>query len=321
MFTTLLIVLACLVSEASATNLRIVEPRARVFFIGDLHGDANATWAIFQNIQERYQAMPIPHGTCSFGDILCFKVFLHAHPYYSLVQVGDVLDRGPDALKIVNWFDQLTHMPDITGDRRQTFVVAGNHEVKHVEKFASIEKDKRPPYLHFLENLPLGYLLKIPDIHNNFWHRPIIAIHASMTVANIEMLYKTDLHGYASHCRNTGVLARHAAALGMYANYNEGAYRPFFNRTFGRGQDCDVVREVLDRTNASMIVVGHTVNGHHVPLSYCDGMVWNVDTGISDTVAGFRSYLMYDLDAGTPVAHAVRGGAEKKSIKLPRGEL
>jgi hypothetical protein len=87
-------------------------PPARIVAVGDLHGDYSA-W------------MDIAHGAG-----LVDAAGHWAGGKTTLVQLGDIVDRGPDSLKIIRSLQQLQAEAPRAGG--QVFVILGNHEAMNL---------------------------------------------------------------------------------------------------------------------------------------------------------------------------------------------
>ncbi|MBX7528482.1 metallophosphoesterase [Qipengyuania vesicularis] len=88
------------------------EPATRIVAVGDLHGDFDAWEAI-----ARQAGLIDKHGDWSGGDT-------------TLVQLGDVTDRGPDSLRIIQHLQAL--QVEAAKDGGAVIVLLGNHEAMNV---------------------------------------------------------------------------------------------------------------------------------------------------------------------------------------------
>ncbi|KAG9147261.1 hypothetical protein Leryth_018002 [Lithospermum erythrorhizon] len=99
--------------ETSTTTLQTIFPQpTRLVAIGDLHGDLYKT----------KQALRLA-GLIDSGDHWCGGAT-------TLVQIGDILDRGGDEIKILYLFEKLKREAFITGGR--VICMNGNHETMNV---------------------------------------------------------------------------------------------------------------------------------------------------------------------------------------------
>ena len=103
--------LAAIVASVPAVALPPPQP-ARIVAVGDLHGDYSA-WAAIA----RDAGVAGPKGNWTGGRT-------------TLVQVGDMVDRGPDSLKIIRALMRLQKEAPRQGGR--VIVVTGNHEAMNV---------------------------------------------------------------------------------------------------------------------------------------------------------------------------------------------
>lgn len=103
----LLLALTLLVADPA-----VAAPPSRIVAVGDLHGDAS----VWQDIA-RAAGLVDPAGHWSGGRT-------------TLVQMGDIVDRGPGSLQIIRSLRQLQREAPRAGGR--VVVLAGNHEAMNV---------------------------------------------------------------------------------------------------------------------------------------------------------------------------------------------
>lgn len=96
----------------AASQASVAAPPQRIIAVGDLHGDYSA-W------------MDIAHAA---GLVDAANHWVGGKT--TLVQLGDIADRGPDSLKIVRSLQQLQTEAPKTGG--QVFVILGNHEAMNL---------------------------------------------------------------------------------------------------------------------------------------------------------------------------------------------
>ena len=88
--------------------------RHRIVAIGDLHGDLENAVRIFQDAQ----VVDLEHNWASGTD--------------TVIQMGDVVDRGPHAHSIMTWFLQLRDQAN--AQRGEFITLLGNHELMNLMK-------------------------------------------------------------------------------------------------------------------------------------------------------------------------------------------
>ena len=106
------IILGAIAATTSTTASAPAAQSARIIAIGDLHGDWDAWLAIV-----RAAGLVGPGDRWSGGSA-------------TLVQLGDVADRGPDSLKIIRHLRQLQR--EAPRSRGKVIVLVGNHEAMNV---------------------------------------------------------------------------------------------------------------------------------------------------------------------------------------------
>ena len=107
----LLVLLASLLLAPFALAAQDAAP-ARIVAVGDLHGDSEGWEEI-----ARAAGVVNAKGNWSGGRT-------------TLVQMGDITDRGPDSLKIIRQLQRLAGQAPATGG--QVIVLLGNHEAMNV---------------------------------------------------------------------------------------------------------------------------------------------------------------------------------------------
>jgi hypothetical protein len=242
-------------------------PAGRVVALGDLHGDLQATERVLKMariIDDR--------GGWIGGDT-------------TLVQLGDVLDRGTEERGIWDLLDRLRRVaPSYGGSVVQ---LLGNHEVLNV-------LGKAGRYVHREGQEQFGvdrcaafqpgayYALQLADC-------PITAIvgdsafvHASLPRGATRQSLSVLNEQARRWLRGEGACPREL--LGMSDS-------PIWDRRLSspsdldpKAADCAELRETLARLGVARLVVGHTPQDRI--NAGCDGAVWRCDTGQSRWVMG-----------------------------------
>eukprot|EP00755_Sulcionema_specki_P028058 Sspe_Gene.89061::Locus_60925_Transcript_1_1_Confidence_1.000_Length_1243::g.89061::m.89061 len=247
------------------------EPR-RIVAIGDLHGD----------LQTAYKALLVAGvvsregkdtETWTGGDAL-------------LVQVGDLVDRGPDSVELIQLFERLREKARKAGGEVVTLL--GNHEhlaltgnadyanPQEIREFKGGALGRKKAYS------PLGPLGKLiverPVVHiaegTLFVHAGLHAMFASLGIHEINSRVRLSM------LRGTSdVLLGQDGPVWMRSQLN-GA----------RHNECSAVKDALDvlshRENVTLkrMVVGHTIQDG--VTSYCNNTLWAIDVGMSRWIAG-----------------------------------
>jgi len=247
---------------ACATHRSAAATPDRIVAIGDLHGDLDNALATL-----RLAGIVDDSGKWAAGST-------------TLVQTGDVTDRGPDSKAILDLLQRLKAEAKNAGGR--VVPLLGNHEVMNMQG------DNR--YVHpgdytsfggadaraqaFDVDGPYGSRLAKQDIVAKvgdaiFTHGGVHPTFASMGVDGINDAWHAALRG------------GDAAVIG-----NAG---PLWYRGFVQDPEpaaCALLAESLDKLGAKRMVVGHTTRRNGKIESRCGGALQVIDTGISDHYGG-----------------------------------
>ena len=237
-----------------------VEPHGRVIAVGDLHGDFDAT-----------------------RDVLRAAGLIDATDHWSggtatLVQTGDMLDRGDGESKILGLFDQLaTEAPKAGG---QVVQLLGNHELMNA---AHDFRYVTPGGMHDFDGDrehelgPGGVWAKRLARHN------VIALvgdtlysHAGVLPMWVDAM---DQVNKDARCWLDAQEADPPPALTSDES-------PVWTRAWGGDTvDCAQLQQVLKATGAKRMVVGHTVQKAGINAQ-CDGALWRIDVGLAKLYGG-----------------------------------
>ena len=271
--------LILLSARSCAHGFRVAAP-GRVIAIGDLHGDIDATLSTLRLA----------------GLIDEEQKWVGADT--TLVQLGDILDRGKQERECWSLLQQLRADAPATGGR--VVCLCGNHEVMNV-------LGKAGPFLHAEGHAAFG-----PD-RRKAWapggalaaelaECPVVAIvgdsafcHATLppdaTPESVERV-NTETRQWLLGERR----APPEALLG-------GDGSPVWDRALSspsgvepHPSDCVALRAALDRLGVSRVVVGHTPQ-RQINCA-CDGAVWRCDTGMSRWVVGGEIEALEVTSAG-----------------------
>ena len=252
---------------------------ARLVAVGDLHGD-------FLGLRKVLRMARVTDGNDNWigGNA-------------TLVQVGDVLDRGEGERSILELLEKLRGQAKKAGGRVVTLL--GNHEVMNALgdfryvtpggfsdfdttpglKLSTPDGSARPPdearRKAFEPGGPwarrlarFGVVVVVGD--TLFVHAGILPQHARYGMTRINRDVRMWLLGDA---RFPWYIGRDNSPVWtrLYADDSEGM--------------CLVLEEALKLTNAKRMVVAHTVQKDGVTQA-CDGRLWRIDVGISRAYGG-----------------------------------
>lgn len=241
----------------------------RVVAIGDLHGDFQATRKVLQ----------IAGLTDAQDAWIGGKT--------TLVQTGDVLDRGDGEAQIFGLLFALRDQAKAAGGR--VVLMNGNHEVMNVQgdlryvtpgAAAAFGPDRKAAFApgsawaKRLAELPI--IAQVGD--TVFAHGGVLPQHARYGIAQINAEAKAWMRG-------------DVAALPVTLR---GAESPIWTRLYSAGDAaanrCATLAQALDLLKAKRLVVGHTVQ-RGGPTSDCNGRVWRIDVGMSAHYGGAPAAL------------------------------
>lgn len=248
----------------------------RLVAVGDLHGDLNQTLSIL-----RLTKLIDVHKHWIGGDTI-------------LVQVGDVLDVGPQDIDIVRLFMKLSKQAEAAGG--SVVQLLGNHEIRNLRgDFSAVNEDVLASQggsegrmkLLSMSN-PVGQYLRTRNAI--FHHGHFLFMHGGFstdTVSLITSLDKVPVFNNALRAAlTTGNVTTEMAREGL--NLNEGEDVAVKNPILVRSilhVKCAELRKVLAKHFSSI----HTVVVGHVPHDaddfdhwyLCDGALVDIDFGMS----------------------------------------
>ncbi|KAI8907730.1 Metallo-dependent phosphatase-like protein [Powellomyces hirtus] len=255
-------------SHASVTG------STRIVAIGDLHGDHKNALVVL-----RLAGLVDAQGDWIAGST-------------TLVQTGDIVDRGPDTIVLYQWIRKLTEQADKVGGK--VIPLLGNHEVMNLmgdwryvteEDVASFGGEEARREAWSKEGW-LGQYIRTWDLttivnntvflhgglHPKWARRGIAALNnethlALNTMSNAELRQLPLFHG-------DGPL--------WYRGYAQDPERIV----------CSLLEEALKTVNATRMVIGHTpqLDSGHI-LSRCNNRVHVIDVGISAVYGGNHAAL------------------------------
>ncbi len=249
----------------------------RIAAIGDLHGDLGATR---RALRLAGAVDSTDHWT---GGTL------------TVVQTGDILDRGGEEREILDLFARLAKEAKAAGGA--VHVLNGNHEIMNAELdlryvteegFADFEDAVTPgatdsvlaayepaqrarvaafrpggPYARILAAHPLALIVG----DNLFIHGGILPAHVAYGLGRMNTELRTWLLG-----------------AGPKPEWVHSAESPEWARDFSMevdDDDCDTLSVVLGELGVKRMIVGHTVQEEGIN-SYCGRRIWCIDVGMSE---------------------------------------
>ena len=261
----------------NAAPLQIVPAVGRVVAVGDLHGDLEST----------RKALRVA-GAIDGADRWIGKEL-------TLVQTGDVLDRGDDEKEIYELLWKLKRESTKAGG--QVVLLNGNHEMMNgagdmryvtengFEDFADVDASTLGEARNRVPTLAQGRVAAF--LPGGPW---ALKIAANPIIAQIGTTLFAHGGVRSQHVRyGLSTLNRQATSWLLGAEPTtppalSDAESPVWTRRYGEPQPskavCQELAQVLAAVGAERMVVGHTVQQKGV-RSGCDGKLWRIDVGLA----------------------------------------
>ncbi|CAG8593923.1 9212_t:CDS:2, partial [Dentiscutata erythropus] len=271
-------------STVAASEVSNQSPR-RIIAVGDLHGDYEQTLEVLKmsRILDEKENWIGKNGI--------------------LVQTGDIVDRGPDCLKIYKLFDKLRQEAEEVGG--QVINLIGNHEIMNlllswnyvtpadIRSFGSVKNR-----IHqFSSEGYIGKLLlttfqtaSIVENDTLFVHGGLDLKWAKLGIEDINILGKGLIN------KTTKMLSKENPTITwdqMNVTKEEASIfididGPLWMRKYAEKDDEStkkMVNEVLEVLKVKRIVIGHTPLSSRI-VSRFNGKVYVIDVGISSAYGG-----------------------------------
>lgn len=260
--------------EGNGPHLPVMMTCARrVVAVGDLHGDYNQTLSVL-----RLAGLLNLHNKWVGGDTY-------------LIQTGDILDVGPDDLRIVRFLMDLgTQARKVGGDVHQ---LIGNHELRNLHgDFSKVDPGSLQQdggvagRAHLLSNrTKLGMYLRTRKAI--FHYGPFLFMHGGFSTATASLLTSLDrVDEFNSALRTalvTGSTSSDLAQSGLSLNEEEPdeVTNPILVRTILTVK-CDQLIKVLDKhfKGIQTVVVGHVPHDFE-DWHLCGGRLIDIDFRMS----------------------------------------
>ncbi|EQC45994.1 metallophosphoesterase [Bacteriovorax sp. Seq25_V] len=263
-----------------------IPKQKRLIAIGDIHGDFSVVKALLQK-----------------GGIVDHKMNWIAGDT-TVVQVGDLLDRGPDEMKIINFLKKLEKQAIRAGG--MLYVLQGNHELKNVDlRFSDVTEEGFAQFEKYTINAPVNELTKdvkkaLEDLPY-YQHGRVMAFRPGGEIAKYLSTHHTILKVGETIFVHGGVEAKYAekglnkinSDISGWMNGTDRRRKyffeedsPLYSRLFAKTENksCKQLDKALKILGAKRMVIAHTVQ--KTINSDCDGKVWRIDTGMSSFYDG-----------------------------------
>lgn len=276
----------------------------RLCSIADIHGDLEQAHAALRLCGLTSEAEGSPHWTAGENNA-------------TLVQTGDLVDRGPDSLKVIELFSRLQHQAKEAGGRVE--LLLGNHEV------LNMEGDYR--YVHPDELQHAGGVQAWGSMFDpvSGGIGRVVSQHPTAVVAGagpcrtlfVHAGLRSELllgpqHSARARLADLNTRMRHTLA---HARQPRGAFvgltgddGPVWYRGFALQREesvCADLRATLQSVGAWRMIVGHTITPDHTrALPRCAGLLQMMDVGMSKAYYGSLAAWTCDARPGTGEAIA-----------------
>lgn len=286
------ILLCCLLGNSGCAQETAQASSEVMYVLGDLHGD----------IQAAHAAMALTGATNANGEWIGRNL--------TVIQTGDLIDRGPEDRKVLDWLAQLEQQAPQSNSTLH--LLNGNHELMNVDgDFRYIHPESMQAFSD-LANVERSKAFHLEDAPQAIQGRASAflpgGIYAQQLQKRPVALYLNEtlfVHG--------GLLPAHAAygLTAINAAYAEHIAKgtplpqllqdsensPLWTRIYSLPQqaaDCVKLTQVLQTLKAKRMVVAHSVQPHI--NSTCEGKVWRIDTGMSKAYQGRIEVLKIEGD-------------------------
>ena len=258
-----------------------VEPHGRVVAVGDLHGDFTAT-----------------------RDVLRAAGLIDAGDHWSggtatLVQTGDLLDRGDGESQILALFERLDGEAAKAGG--QVVQLLGNHELMNAaHDFRYVTPGGMRDFDGDRER-ELG--------PGGVWAKKLARLRVVVLVGDTLISHAGVLPAWTDKLDQVNQDARcflDAQAPDLPAALTSDDSPVWTRAAGGPDIDCAQVAAALSALGVRRMVVGHTVQDGGI-TSACDGALWRIDVGLSRRYGGPIEALELVPDAPPRVVRGSRG--------------
>lgn len=299
-------------SEAAADAVEAVRRKCRLVAIGDLHGDVAQALKVLQ-LTKLTDDKGRWIGGCA-----------------TLIQTGDIVDRGDRALDLLDLFTKLR----IGANKQGGFVLnlLGNHEnflLQNDLRYVAESEIERKGGIEAFRNLisPRGSIGKLLRRRRQIVHfdeqSKTVFVHGGLTPEFIaDQLSKikasssaSPAHGFVDYINRVGrnaLITDHEDSSQSQAIFgNEG---PLWDRevvSAAMAGDCTRVEKSLQLLGANRMVVGHTPQSNGKIGSFCKASMIDIDVGISGAMSSGCAAIEIGLDGEV---YAVYPGDER--VKL-----
>jgi hypothetical protein len=270
------------------------EAKGRLIAIGDVHGDFSALKEALKHAR-----LTDEQGKWVGGNA-------------TLVQTGDILDRGDDEQALLDYLAALKKEASAAGG--QVILMNGNHEIMNIQGdlryvtpggFADFDdapgvKTDAPD----LKQVPAQARARLAAFRPGGPYAKLVANYPVIAVVNRTVFAHGGVlpqHVEYGIDRINHELARWMRGEGPPPSVATSQNAPFWSRHYSKDPaDCALLERTLKQMDADRMVVGHTVQRSGV-TSACDGKVWRIDVGMSAHYGGKPAALELTPQGAQPL--------------------
>jgi hypothetical protein len=202
-----------------------------------------------------------------------------------VVQTGDITDRGPDGLQMLEWIKSLEEQAPKYNSTLYTLI--GNHEAMNIMgdwRYVSQSDvlsfggpDKRKEMLSITGEWGAWLLT----------HQAVVNIDGNIFVhGGVSLKYATDAKHLSSNVHN--------ALLGIGNLQVLGDEGPLWYRGYLLNDEviaCQEIEQTLKKMDGKRMIMGHTTQENGKIHSRCNGKIIGIDTGISSHYGGHNAAI------------------------------
>ncbi|KAK7194810.1 Serine-threonin protein phosphatase [Novymonas esmeraldas] len=279
---TLFLVSFLLLSAGGVRGGRDVVEIHRIVAIGDIHGDVKNFLKILR-IADLIEDSA-PRSSDVLNNPPRWKHSISptggAVVRTTLVQMGDLVDRGKEDLQVLNVAMALQEQTAQSGSLDKVVLLIGNHELLNLQGHMHyVHKDD---YGGFVSRALRVEGMQSTGAFGKYIVDNFKAAHLDEGVLFVHAGIETEMD--IKDVESLNVDVRGALRENSFRHPALGSRGPLWTRKMiseSMMDDCAGVQKILTRLKASRVVVGHTPQESGRVERYCNGRVFAIDVGLS----------------------------------------
>lgn len=234
--------------------------QTRIVAVGDIHGD-------YANALKVLQLAGVTNGAGNWTGGSA-----------TLVQTGDVIDRGPDTIKLYRWFIQLRREAEQAGGR--FVMLLGNHELMNLSgNLKDVSDEEKRSFggeverrKAFAKDGWIGRFLRTLNIAAKINGTVFVHGGISPKFATTVALLNRQAHDF--------ILNDAPDKLASHALFQDDG--PLWFRDYAKEDGaCDGLERALKALDAKRMVMGHTITPSHNIATRCADRAFFIDVALS----------------------------------------